>query len=115
MIRRIIIGLTAVAALAFTDTALADHAYKEVQATIMKMQPQANQLTVQVVNGKETTFTVADDAWLQVGGSTPFDGKLEEFKPGMRVTILFRSDEKAGDKPHALLMYPTKEADNNQR
>jgi len=115
MNRRIIVGLASVALLAFTSTAFADHAYKEVQATIMKMQPQANQLTVQVVNGKETTFTVADDAWLQVGGSTPFDGKLEEFKPGMRVTILFHSDEKADNKKHALLMYPSKNTDGNQR
>ena len=105
MNQRIVTGLTVAGLLAFAGSVLADHQAKDVQATIMKVQPEEKQLTVRTAGGKEATFAVDQRTYLLVGGSAPWNGKLEDFKEGMRVNILFRGDMADKDQ-HAILMYP---------
>ncbi|MBL8799511.1 MAG: hypothetical protein JNM56_36855 [Planctomycetia bacterium] len=105
MNQRIVSGLAVAGLMAFAGSALADHQAKDVQATIMKVQPEGNQVTVRTADGKEATFAVDQQTYLQIGDSAPWNGKLEDFKEGMRVNILFRGDMADKDQ-HAILMYP---------
>jgi hypothetical protein len=64
---------------------------KEAKGTIEKVSADKKELVIKDADGKELTFTMDDDAKIQLGDK---DVKLGDLKPGEEVTVTF--EEKGG-------------------